>query len=219
MSSLNLFDDLDAGIPKREPLADGVVLLHHFALEQADLLLADMQAVIEQAPFRHLTTPGGLRMAVAMSNCGQYGWNSSRAEGYRYVRHDPDTGLPWPAMPASFVTLATRAAAEAGFEGFVPDACLINRYAAGVKLSLHQDKNERDFSAPIVSVSLGLPATFQLGGNHRQDRPVNFPLFHGDVLVWGGPARLRYHGVKPLAAGIHSKTGAYRINLTFRQAV
>lgn len=218
MANLSLFDDLDAAVPRREELAAGVVLLRHFALEKAASLLADVATITAQAPFRHFTTPGGFRMAVAMSNCGRHGWTSSRADGYRYVTHDPETGLPWPVMPDSFAEMAGRAATEAGFVNFLPDACLINRYAPGTRLSLHQDKDERDFNAPIVSVSLGLPAIFQLGGDQRQDRAINIPLAHGDVLVWGGAARLRYHGVRPLKDGCHPVTGPYRINLTFRQA-
>lgn len=218
MMNLSLFEEWDADLPKRKVVAEGVVLLRHFALDEAEALLGDVETVTRQAPFRHLTTPGGLRMAVAMSNCGRLGWTSSQQNGYRYVTHDPDTSLPWPSMPASFKELACRAAVEAGFAGFMPDACLINRYAPGTSLSMHQDKDERDFNAPIVSVSLGLPATFRLGEWLRSGTATNIPLVHGDVLVWGGPARLRYHGIRALKHGSHPKTGPYRINLTFRQA-
>jgi alkylated DNA repair protein (DNA oxidative demethylase) len=164
-----------------------------------------------------MITPGGFRMSVAMTNCGTYGWVSD-ATGYRYNKLDPESGRPWPRMPKVFMNLATDAGCEAGFEGFAPDACLVNRYQPGARLTLHQDKNERDFAAPIVSVSLGLPAVFLFGGTKRSERTVRVPLEHGDVVVWGGPARLRYHGVRPLEAGSHPLTGAYRFNLTFRKA-
>ncbi len=218
MYNLSLFDDPSAGLPKREDLTEGVVLLRHFALEKSASLISSVATVTTLAPFRHLMIPGGLRMTVAMSNCGPIGWTSNRKGGYRYVTHDPDTDLPWPPMPELFVELACQAASEAGFADFMPDACLINRYAPGTRLSMHQDINERDFNAPIVSVSLGLPATFQLGGWRRQDVSIQVPLVHGDVLVWGGPARLRYHGVRTLKDGFHPNTGRFRINLTFRQA-
>ena len=179
--------------------------------------MADLDHVIAQAPFRHMLTPGGYRMSVAMSNCGPLGWTSDR-KGYRYGEIDPQTGDPWPALPASFSDLATRAASAAGFHDFLPDACLINRYQEGAKLSLHQDKDERDFGQPIVSVSLGLPATFLFGGLERAGKTIRLPLIHGDVVVWGGPARLRYHGVSPLKQGSHPLIGEARINLTFRKA-
>jgi len=164
-----------------------------------------------------MITPGGYRMSVAMSNCGSTGWITDRS-GYRYDSIDPESGRKWPSMPASFLHLAKAAAAEAGFEGFAPDACLINRYEVGARLSLHQDKDEADYSAPIVSVSLGLPATFLFGGLKRTDKTQRIPVIHGDVVVWGGPARLRFHGVLALKAGRHPLLGGYRINLTFRKA-
>ncbi len=219
-ASIDLFAGLDSGSaagPAREPLAPGALLLRGFALADASALLADLQAVCGRAAFRHLVTPGGFRMSVAMTNCGALGWVSD-AGGYRYDPLDPASALPWPAMPASFKSLAARAAAEAGFEGFAPDACLVNRYEAGARLTLHQDRNERDLSQPIVSVSLGLPAIFLFGGDRRSDKAARWPLFHGDVAVWGGPARLRFHGVLPLAGGLHAATGPLRINLTFRRA-
>lgn len=203
--------------PDVEPLAEGAVLLRGHALAAQHELLADVRRVIAAAPLRHLVTPGGLRMSVAMTNCGALGWVSDR-RGYRYDAFDPDRGTAWPPMPASFRALAREAAAQAGFEGFAPDACLINRYVPGAKLSLHQDRDERDFGAPIVSVSLGLPAVFLLGGLRRADPALRVALHHGDVVVWGGAARLRFHGVLPLADGQHPLTGGERINLTFRRA-
>lgn len=200
-----------------EPLADGAQVLRGFALDVADALLDGAQAVMEQAPLRQMITPGGLRMSVAMTNCGPVGWVSDRA-GYRYAPLDPMTGKPWPALPPVFATLARRAAAEAGFDGFAPDACLINRYEPGTRLSLHQDRDERDYGAPIVSVSLGVSAIFLFGGLKRSDKTLRTRLEHGDVVVWGGPARLRYHGVMPLEQSSHPRTGPLRFNLTFRRA-
>ena len=203
--------------PARESLAPGAMLLRGLAKPDAVALLTDLQNVLEQAPLRHMITPGGFRMSVAMSNCGTLGWVSN-SSGYRYDAVDPDSGRHWPAMPASFLRLARLAAAEAGFSGFEPDACLANRYEPGARLTLHQDRNERDFSQPIVSVSLGLPAVFLFGGPRRSDRPVRVPLMHGDVVVWGGPSRLRYHGVLALEQGQHALTGNFRFNLTLRRA-
>jgi alkylated DNA repair protein (DNA oxidative demethylase) len=182
-----------------------------------EALAEDVYRVIAQAPFRHMVTPGGLAMSVAMTNCGPYGWVSDRT-GYRYDTIDPDGGQRWPPMPESFARLARAAASAAGFEGFAPDACLINRYEPRAKLSLHQDKDERDFGQPIVSVSLGVPATFLFGGAKRTDRTRRVPVRHGDVIVWGGPARLNYHGVLPLKAGHHALLGDRRVNLTLRKA-
>ncbi|RJF88829.1 DNA oxidative demethylase AlkB [Oleomonas cavernae] len=198
-------------------LGDGAMVLRGFALAIDADLLAAIDQVTAAAPFRHLVTPGGLRMSVAMTNCGTVGWVSDR-RGYRYDPVDPDSGRPWPAMPALFAGLAARAAQAAGYAGFAPDACLINRYAPGTRLTLHQDRDERDYMAPIVSVSLGLPATFLFGGGERRDRPRRVPLAHGDVVVWGGPTRLAFHGVAPLAEGLHPLTGRLRLNLTFRRA-
>jgi alkylated DNA repair protein (DNA oxidative demethylase) len=200
-----------------ERLGPGAVLLHGFALTEAPALIAELGCIIEQAPWRHMLTPSGHRMSVAMTNCGALGWVSDRT-GYRYVAQDPETGRPWPPLPDRFLRLAQDAAAQAGFAGFVPDACLINRYEPDARLSLHQDRDERDLSAPIVSVSLGLPAVFLWGGLKRKDPTRRIPLVHGDVLVWGGPDRLRYHGVLPLKAGHHAALGDQRINLTFRKA-
>lgn len=195
-------------------MTESVVLLRGFA---ADALVDEVARIAEAAPFRHMVTPGGFRMSVAMTNCGPLGWVTDR-RGYRYSAVDPESGLAWPAMPETFRELACTAAAEAGFAGFAPDACLINRYAPGAKMSLHQDKDERDFSQPLVSVSLGLPAVFLFGGLSRKDKVDRVQLQHGDVVVWGGAARLFYHGVMPVKEGVHSLTGAYRFNLTFRRA-
>lgn len=201
----------------RQPLAAGAILLRGFALPVVDALWQDILQVTTQAAPRQVFTPGGRAMSVRLTNCGAVGWVSDR-RGYRYESRDPGTGLPWPAMPASFLALARAAAAEAGFPDFMPDACLVNRYAPGARMSLHQDRNEADFSQPIVSVSLGLPAIFEFGGLQRSERPLLCPLAHGDVVVWGGPARLRFHGIRPVAEGVHPVTGAARFNLTFRRA-
>lgn len=215
-------EQLTLGLSDPAPTGDlrlgpGAVLLRGRALADLAQLLADLAAVTSAAAFRHMCTPGGQRMSVAMSNCGALGWTSDRA-GYRYTPVDPDTGRPWPAMPPAFRALAQRCAAQAGFPDFVPDACLINRYAPAARMSLHQDRNELALDAPIVSVSLGLPAVFLFGGDTRTERPTRVPLIHGDVVVWGGAARLRYHGISPLAAGDHPQLGPWRINLTFRRA-
>jgi alkylated DNA repair protein (DNA oxidative demethylase) len=199
------------------PLAPGAMVLRGFAQPFGERLVAALGRVVERAPFRHMVTPGGHRMSVAMTNCGAAGWVTDRA-GYRYDHRDPESGRRWPAMPDEFAALALQAAARAGFDGFAPDACLVNRYERGTRLSLHQDRNERDFEAPIVSVSLGLPAIFLFGGLERRDPARRVPVVHGDVAVWGGPARLAYHGVMPLDAGQHPVLGACRINLTFRKA-
>ena len=199
-------------------LAEDAVLLRGFALDRAATILEALDAVIAQAPFRHFVTPGGQTMSVAMTNCGDVGWVSDRS-GYRYAPDDTVSGQRWPAMPQSFVAIAQDAAAAAGFAGFMPDACLINRYEPGSRLTLHQDKNERDVGAPIVSVSLGLPAKFLFGGMERTIKPTRTMLFHGDVAVWGGVSRLAFHGVDTLKDGHHVSTGPCRINLTFRKAL
>jgi alkylated DNA repair protein (DNA oxidative demethylase) len=200
-----------------ERLAPGAWLLRGFALDQGPALVAAIEDISAAAPFRHLVTPGGFRMSVAMTNCGSVGWVSDR-RGYRYDACDPLSGLPWPPMPAIFLELAQTAAEDGGFPGFEPDACLINRYEPGARLTLHQDKDESDFSAPIVSVSLGLPATFLFGGDSRKDKQRRVPLQHGDVVVWGGAARLHHHGVLALKDGFHDILGSRRLNLTFRRA-
>ena len=199
-------------------IAEGATLLHGFAVGAAPPLLQAIEDVVAAAPLRHMITPGGYRMSVAMTNCGAAGWVTDRS-GYRYDARDPLTGKPWPAMPGIFSDLARRAAAAGGFGDFEPDACLINRYKPGARLTMHQDKNERDYTAPIVSVSLGLPAVFLFGGLRRKDRPQRMRLESGDVAVWGGPTRLAYHGVAPLADGDNPLTGRCRYNLTFRTAL
>jgi alkylated DNA repair protein (DNA oxidative demethylase) len=212
-----LFDSIrEPGLP-RDLLGPGTAILNGFALGRETELAFVMQAISKLAPFRHMITPGGFRMSVALTNCGTYGWVTDRT-GYRYDSIDPETGQHWPGMPGNFLELARDAASAAGFPSFNPDACLINRYEPGSRLTLHQDKNEQDFTQPIVSVSLGLPATFLFGGMERSDNTVRVPVHHGDVIVWGGPARLRYHGINPLKDGVHPTFGGYRYNLTFRVA-
>ncbi|RZL88276.1 MAG: DNA oxidative demethylase AlkB [Variovorax sp.] len=214
----DLFETFAESIgPSQESLGPGAVVLRGFALGHDAELLAGVNEVTGQAPLRHMVTPGGFRMSVAMTNCGALGWVTDRT-GYRYDAIDPESGRAWPRMPEAFARLAIEAAAAAGFDGFMPDACLVNRYEAGTRLSLHQDRNERDYAQPIVSVSLGIPAVFLFGGPKRPDKARRVPLAHGDVVVWGGPARLHHHGVLPLKDGLHPMTGPCRINLTFRKA-
>ncbi|MCG7201640.1 DNA oxidative demethylase AlkB [Marinobacter pelagius] len=214
--NFDLFDD-EASEPGLETIVDGAVVLRGFATGISGALLAAIDQVAAKSPFRHMETPGGHSMSAAMTCCGELGWVTDR-RGYRYEARDPVTGQSWPRMPPLFLELASEAAAAAGFDDFVPDACLINRYRRGSKMGLHQDRDERDFSQPIVSVSLGLPMVFQFGGPRRGDRPVRVPLGHGDVVVWGGKVRRNYHGVLTLKAGDHPLTGACRYNLTFRKA-
>ncbi len=205
----------DSQTPSTEQLGEGIFLLRSFATKEARTLLEEIRHIDEATPFRHLVVRGGHTMSVAMTNVGSYGWVSDEA-GYRYTTDDPLSQRRWLPLPESFSSLATRAAAEAGFAPEEPNACLINRYAVGARLSLHQDKDELDFEHPIVSVSLGIPATFLLGTLHRSDTPRRIRVEHGDVLVWGGPSRLIYHGVAPIRLATHPLTGPYRINLTFR---
>ena len=211
-------DDASTHAPQRLTLEPGACVLRAFARDEAAALLAAVERVAQAAPWRHMTTARGWRMSVAMTNCGRAGWLSDR-RGYRYDAIDPETGRPWPALPAVFARLAERAASAAGFDGFQPDACLVNRYEPGARLSLHQDRNEEDFGAPIVSVSLGVPAIFLWGGGERAQRPRRVPLLHGDVVVWGGPARLNFHGVDTLREDHHPLTGPLRFNLTCRRAL
>jgi alkylated DNA repair protein (DNA oxidative demethylase) len=213
----NLFDDPAEIESRQEQLGPGAMILRQFAVREEAAILAALRSVEASAPFRHMVTPGGYRMSVAMTNCGSLGWVTDKT-GYRYDAIDPVSGRPWPSMPESLLRLATAAAAEAGFANFAPDGCLINRYEPGTKLSLHQDRNEQDYGQPIVSVSLGIPAVFLFGGLKRADKTTRVTLAHGDVVVWGGPARLRYHGVMPLKEGRHPLVGGQRVNLTFRKA-
>ena len=214
----DLFDHIAPLDPAKEIMAEGAMLLRRAALPFEGELLAALNDITARSPFRRMVTPGGYTMSVAMTNCGAAGWVTDRT-GYRYDPIDPETGNRWPPMPDCFLALASSAATEAGYPCFRPDACLINRYEPGARLSLHQDKNERDFANPIVSVSLGLPATFQFGGLKRNDPVKKFVLTHGDVAVWGGPSRLYYHGVLELKDGHHERLGRMRINLTFRSAL
>lgn len=211
----NLFNDIQA---KKQDIIKDVYLLHQFALgDSEDSLLSDMQTVIDQAPLRFMMTKMGFAMRAAMTNCGALGWISDN-KGYRYDANDPQTGNPWPAMPNRFLQLAINAAAECGYKNFMPDACLINQYKVGASMGLHQDKNEVDYEKPIVSVSLGIPAVFAFGGLNRGDKTIKIPLAHGDVVVWGGNARLNHHAIMPLKPNNHQVLGAYRYNLTFRKA-
>lgn len=219
MTRPSLLPDLFGTIePKRLELAASAFLLRGFALDGAPDLFRALHGIIDAAPFRNFVTPGGQTMSVAMTNCGNLGWISDR-RGYRYTKTDPENGKPWPHLPAPFLDLARCAANDAGFPEFIPDACLINRYAPGSRLTLHQDKNERDFGAPIVSVSLGLPAKFLFGGLQRSAKLQRVMLHHGDVAAWGGVSRFAYHGVDTLKDGEHPDTGRCRINLTFRKVL
>jgi len=215
---VDLFAEQDLQQPARvERISDQAFALRGFALPKAKELLAALDSVLLQAPLRQMQTPGGYTMSARLSSCGALGWTTDR-DGYHYSPLDPLSARPWPAMPGVFLALAAAAASSAGFSGFVPDSCLINAYAPGAKMSLHQDKNERCHTAPIVSISLGLPAIFQFGGVERSDPTQRIALFHGDIMVWGGVDRLRYHGVMPIKPGHHSLLGEQRINITLRQA-
>lgn len=217
-STFDLFADAESEqLPRREQIGEQSCVLRGFALPWLDRLLPALEAVLAAAPLRQMVTPGGFIMSAAMSSCGTWGWTTDRS-GYRYTRNDPQTDAPWPAMPAVLLALAQAAAREAGFADFVPDSCLINRYVPGAKMSLHQDKDEASYAAPIVSVSLGLPAMFLFGGFERSDKSQRVPLLHGDIVVWGGVDRLRYHGVLPIKDGQHPRIGEQRINFTFRTA-
>ena len=213
----DLFDLSNNGEMWTETIGEDAVVLRQYAVKQAAELIAAITEVVMQASFRHMQTPGGYTMSAAIASCGNLGWVSDR-QGYRYSTHDPQSKQPWPEMPEVFRELAHNAAIEAGYEHFQPDACLINRYAPGAKMSLHQDRHERDYDSPIVSVSLGVQATFLFGGEQRSDKTTKIPLAHGDVVVWGGKSRLKFHGVLPIKAGYHPMTGEDRFNITFRVA-
>jgi len=215
LSAMNLVSQLDCE-PTHEEVAPGAVLMRGLALASAGALMAGVEDVARAVPFQHMTTPGGFRMSVAMTSCGGLGWVSD-GTGNGYSAGEPERKRPWPGMPGGFLSLARDAAREAGYAEFEPDTCLINRYEAGAKLSLHQDRHERDLSQPIVSVSLGLSAVFLFGGFERGDKARRILLEHGDVVVWGGASRLRFHGVLPLKPGMHPVTGCFRFNLTFRR--
>ena len=202
----------------REDICEGAVVLRSFALSDESVLLNDIAKIIAAAPLRKMFTPSGLPMSVATTSCGDAGWVSDH-QGYRYSKYDAYSKQPWPSMPASFLRVAINAALAAGFENFLPDSCLINCYQVAAKMSLHQDKNEKDFTQPIVSISLGVPALFLFGGLQRNAKTIRVPLLHGDVVVWGGPARLNFHGVLPIKAAVHPLLGEQRINLTFRKAL
>lgn len=216
-ATFDLFADHEPELPAFERIGPGSVLLRGFALSDAQQVWDALQPVLMHAPFRQMHTPGGQLMSAAMSSCGELGWVTDRS-GYRYSPVDPVSGLRWPAMPELCFTLARNAALAAGFADFNPDACLINRYMIGARMSLHQDKDEQDHSAPVVSISLGIPAIFQFGGLSRSERAQRIGLFHGDVVVWGGADRLRFHGILPLKPAVHPLLGQQRINLTFRKA-
>ncbi|QRR30548.1 DNA oxidative demethylase AlkB [Pseudomonas simiae] len=201
----------------REQIGEQSYVLRGLALPWIERILPELRRVLAQSPFRQMVTPGGFTMSAALSSCGDLGWTTDTS-GYRYSPVDPRSQQPWPQMPEVLRQLAVQAAAQAGFFDFAPDACLINRYVPGAKMSLHQDKNERRYSEPVVSISLGLPAIFLFGGHERSDKPRKVSLFHGDVVVWGGVDRLRFHGVMPIKDGLHPIMGPQRINLTFRTA-
>jgi alkylated DNA repair protein (DNA oxidative demethylase) len=215
--TLDLFADDAPQLTATEQIGPQSFVFRGLALPLIDRLLPALEAVLTRAPFRNMITPGGYTMSVALSSCGQFGWTTDRS-GYQYTRLNPHTGQPWPPMPNVFMELAQSAAQAAGFADFIPDACLINRYIPGAKLALHQDKDERGYEWPVVSVSLGIPAMFLFGGHARSDATQKVPLFHGDVVVWGGEDRLRYHGVMPIRQAEHPQLGEQRINFTFRKA-
>jgi alkylated DNA repair protein (DNA oxidative demethylase) len=216
--TLDLFAQEPPQSASMEQIGPGSWVLHSFAIPLIDALLPALEDILAKAPFRHMMTPGGFTMSAALSSCGSFGWMTD-PNGYRYAATDPQTGLPWPQIPPVFMELAQSAALACGYSGFTPDACLINRYIPGAKMSLHQDKNEKHYEWPVVSVSLGLPVIFLFGGLQRHDQTQRIALMHGDVVVWGGEDRLRFHGVLPVKAGYHPLLGEQRINFTFRHAM
>lgn len=214
----DLFEASDNTQHTAQEIAPGAWLLKGFALHAEQDLLRHLAHIAKAAPFQQMQTPGGRSMSVKTTSCGKLGWFSDQ-NGYRYSKINPVTGREWPTMPAEFLALAQSAAKAASFGNYQADGCLINGYRVGAQLSLHQDKDEHDLQAPIVSVSLGLPAVFQLGGFQRSDAVQRHRLCHGDVVVWGGPSRMRFHGVEPIREGFHKRLGAKRINLTFRKVM
>jgi len=215
--NFDLFDLSNNGETWIESITDDAVVLRQFLVSRSDELADAIKTIEQQAPFRHMKTAGGFTMSAAITGCGDYGWISDR-RGYRYSKVDPVTEQPWPEMPKILYEVGQQCASEAGYNNYQPDACLINRYVPGSKMSLHQDKDEKDFTAPIVSISLGVPATFLFGGPQRSDKTIKVPVTHGDVVVWGGKSRLFFHGVSPIKQAYHPFWGDNRINITFRVA-
>jgi len=208
---MNLFSQL-AAEPTHEEIFPGATLMRGLAQAQDGEFLEAMQGVLSAAPLHHATTPTGLPMGVMVSDCG-----TPEAFRRRWDPANPAVRQMWPPMPRALLDFSLRCAVRAGFPLFRPDTCHVNRYQAGTKLGLHQDRHECDMSQPIVSVSFGLECVFLLGGLERTDSPKRILLEHGDVIVWGGPSRMRFHGVQPLKPGHHPLTGPYRYNLTFRK--
>ena len=215
--NLDLFDLSNNGESWIETITDDAVVLRQYLVNRSDELAEAIKTIEAKAPFRHMKTAGGFTMSAAITGCGDYGWISDR-QGYRYSKVDPVTAQPWPEMPEVLKTIGKECARKAGYSDYNPDACLINRYSPGAKMSLHQDKDERDFTAPIVSISLGVPATFLFGGQQRADKTIKVPVMHGDVVVWGGTSRLFFHGVSTIKSAYHPFWGESRINITFRVA-
>ncbi len=214
----DLFQTANNGESWQENIRDDVVVLRQYANKQAAEILKEVELITAVAPFRKMKTPSGLSMSAELTSCGKYGWISDQ-QGYRYSKSDPLNNNAWPKLPELFFKFGREAAKKAGFSDFKPDVCMINRYAPASKMSLHQDRNERDFSekAPIVSLSLGVPANFYFGGLERSDPTIKIPLIHGDVVVWGGKSRLCFHGVGVIKDDYHPMLGNFRINLTFRK--
>lgn len=211
---MDLFDDQ---LPKKTRIAEGAYWLRGHALPAADLLWAELRKHFATYPPQQMFTPMGYKMSVRSTSMGDAAWVGTK-KGYGYASIDTAINQALPPLPSTFLSLANHAATEAGYNDFTPDSCLINCYDIGSKMGLHQDKDERDFNQPIVSVSLGIPATFLFGGAKRSDKPTQIPLTHGDVVVWGGASRLFYHGVQTIKPNKHPLLGELRCNLTFRKA-